>query len=133
MLNAEPPIATVDVLVVEDNDSVRRVVKTALINYGYAVETAAIEQTAIELLRCLKSRLIITGAFIPEGDKVEVLVAMKAHGVPMVAMSDAFVLTPQLEAYVARQFGAARVLTKPFRLQLLIATVREMIGEPAHG
>jgi two-component system, OmpR family, response regulator len=130
MQNAEPPIATVDVLVIDDNESVRHVVNAALLNYGYAVETAAIEPTAIELLRCVRPRLIIAGTFTPEATTIEVLVAMKAHGVPLVAMSDALVLTPEMEARVAREFGAAQVLARPFRLQTLLATVRQIIGEP---
>jgi DNA-binding NtrC family response regulator len=130
MQNAEPPITTADVLVVDDDESVRHVVEAVLVNQGYAVETAPIEQAAITLLRCVKIRLIITSTFKPEGDNIEVLVAMKAHGVPIVAMSNTLFFTQELEDCVARQFGAVRVFTKPFRLQTLVSMVREIIGEP---
>jgi DNA-binding response OmpR family regulator len=129
MQTAVLPIATVDVLVLDDDESVRHVVKAALVNYGYTVETAAIGPTAIELLRCLKGRLIITSAFTPAGDGLEVVVAMKAQVVPVVAMSGALIFTPEREERIARQFGATRVLAKPFRLKILIATVRDLIGD----
>jgi len=130
MQNTESPIAIVDVLVVDDDESIRHVVKAALLNAGYAVEASAARGAAIDLLRCLKVRLIVSSLFSPDSEKTEVLVAIKAHGVPVVAISDVVRFTREEEEAFARQFGSVRVLTKPFHLQLLVATARDLIGGP---
>jgi CheY-like chemotaxis protein len=121
---------TFDVLVVDDDDSLRRVLETAIRRAGYRVTSVASGKEAVALLSRQACRLILTDLFMPDGDGIEVLLSVMGTGLRVITLSGSLTYDPALMQRIAIQFGACRTLNKPCSLSDLLAAIRQEIGEP---
>ncbi len=107
------------VLVVDDEESQRTALAAMIALWGYAVETAADGQEALDKLANGKFHVVITDMMMPRMDGSELLKRLKAHGGgPPVIVQTAF---GNLETAVAtvHDLGAFWFLEKPVQSQAL--------------
>ena len=118
-------------LVVEDRDSLRRMLEHALAGEGYGVETAADVGAARERIAAAGLELVLTDLKLPDGSGLEVVRACRDADppVPVVVMTAFGSVSTAVEAMKA---GAFDYILKPFKLQTLLLTLaRAMGGVPA--
>jgi two-component system response regulator (stage 0 sporulation protein F) len=114
------------IVVVEDDERLREVIAEALCEDGYAVETAANGQVALELLRHFTPDLLIIDLMMPhmngEEFTFEVRQIESLESVPIIVVSAAR-SGPELSA----QIGAVHYLGKPFDLFELTRRVTRLL------
>jgi DNA-binding response OmpR family regulator len=122
------------ILVIDDDTSVRRAVKTLLEHEGFDVTAAEDGRAGVEALQGATFDLVIVDIFMPGMDGLETITALHkfAPGVPIIAMSgfmfrDSSAPAPDFLA-MATKLGAACSLHKPFRPRELVAAVQACLG-----
>ena len=131
------PLGDAAVLLVEDDEALRRILARHLRAAGYVVEEAdSAEEATGALDRGLRPGLVILDVNLP-GDNGWDLVrspAMHRAGPPPVVIASAITVSPRRLA----EFEIAGYLPKPFPLETLLHFVERVIGPPtdpdtAHG
>ncbi len=116
------------VLIVEDRESLRRMMERALGEEGYAVETAGRGEEAITALAQRPFDLVLTDLMLPGVSGLEVVRAARAARPPVPAA----VLTAYgtvRTAVEAMKLGAVDFLEKPVELDALARLVAGAIGD----
>jgi DNA-binding NtrC family response regulator len=115
------------VLIVEDRDSLRRMLERALGQEGYRVETAADGDRGRERARQGSFDLVLTDLKLPGASGLEVLAASReSHPrVPVVVMTAYGTVQAAVEAM---KLGAIDFLEKPVEIDELFALVRSLVG-----
>lgn len=121
------------ILLVEDDESLRRAIGKALRNAGYEVHEAPTGREAMRVLDSAEPDLVLTDINMPEMDGIEVLLAFRRARphVPIITMSGGGLLPKQLLLRNADALGAAVSIEKPFELQDLLAIVGRMLEKAA--
>ena len=121
-----------DVLLVEDDESLRRIITRHLRGHGFQVAEADSAEAAVEALeRGVRPRLVLLDLNLP-GDTGWDLIrgpALTAIGGPPVVLTSATTVSPKRLA----EYHVAGYLPKPFPLETLVATVNRFVrpeGEP---
>jgi DNA-binding NtrC family response regulator len=112
------------VLVVEDEDRLRRILELQLLDAGFAVEKASTAEEALPLID--RADLILTDFKLPGMTGLEMLQIirrMDSH-VPVIMMTAFGTVENAVEAMKA---GAADFLLKPFSLDQLVAVVSKAL------
>ena len=119
------------ILVVDDDDLIRKLVYKTLVRAGYDVVASANGEEAAKIYRQQPADLIITDLFMPEKEGMEIIMELTRDfpGVKIIAISGAGSLGTTGYLEMARMIGAARTLAKPFGQEELLATVRELLSE----
>jgi CheY-like chemotaxis protein len=119
------------ILVIDDEDLIREVVKEMLETEGYVVSTAANGREGLELYRKELPDLIITDIFMPEMEGLETIRELQrdAAEVKIVAISGGGEKGMLSFLSYAKRFGALRTLEKPFSREELLTTVRDLVAE----
>lgn len=109
-------------MIVDDDDSVRRVVASILKDEGYETTTAASAEEALSLLRQTPHALVITDIKMPNRDGLWLLGELRRdHPELAVIMMTGY---GQVDSAVeSLKYGAADYLTKPIRVNHLAASV----------
>jgi CheY-like chemotaxis protein len=117
------------ILVVDDEESVREVLRRILEEGGFTVIEADNGSSALQVVRRSKSdiSLVITDITMPVMDGLELARALQAS-VPRMPI---LFVTGKDPALLAQAGPNARVLLKPFGPALLLATVRRIIARAA--
>ena len=113
------------VLVVDDNERLRTLVKSYLTQEGYRVVTAADGREALFVARQEKPDLVILDIMMPEMDGYEFIrVHRKEKETPII------MLTAKLEesdTVLGLELGADDYISKPFSMRILAARVRAVL------
>lgn len=114
------------ILVIEDEHEVKEALRMMLEQEGHEVITASNGEEGIQIYARNPTDLIITDLLMPEKDGVETLLELRADfpDARIIAISGA----EQEFLPRAKEFGAARTLSKPFRQKELIDAVNETLG-----
>ncbi|MCW2546637.1 MAG: DNA-binding response regulator [Mycobacterium sp.] len=117
------------VLVVEDDPSVRGLLDTLLTSEGYRVTTASDGIEGLSEAAAHRPAVILLDIVMPDLGGMRVLEEMQAN--PMLAGVPVLVLTGRLEAIgpLQDQLGADRVFSKPFGVEDLLARIAELTGK----
>ena len=109
------------ILVIDEQESVRMVLRRALEDAGHQVAEAANGRQGLELFRATPADLVITDLAMPEmGGRELILELTRAFlDVKVIAMSG---VDPELQA--AKLLGARHIFQKPFDLQALLSAVQ---------
>src|SRR3954470_20184957 len=104
------------ILLVDDDDSVRRSLAKLLGNAGHQVTEASNGQEAVNLWRKHPGDLVILDMFMPEKDGLETIVELRAQSpkVRIIAMSGGGAKNPLDILEDAKLIGADLALQKPF-------------------
>lgn len=113
------------VLVVEDEEKMRELLRRMLDRAGFTVMTASHGREALKLFRERPVDIAITDLLMPEMDGFELIRELVAHwpSIGIIALSGA---TVRLE--MARQLGAKAVLRKPVSSTILVQTVEQVLA-----
>jgi two-component system NtrC family response regulator len=118
------------VLVIDDDESLRRVVEFNLQEEGYRVLTAADGQAGLDRLQSARVDLVLSDVRMPEMDGIELLARIKAMqpDLPVVLLTAHGTIDSAVEAM---KLGAFDYLTKPFARDQLKATVAKALDVAA--
>ena len=117
-----------DILLVEDKDSLRRVLRLTLENAGYSVTEAADARAALNEIARAPHRIVLTDLRMPNGSGIDVLHAARAadSDVPVIVMT-AFGSID--EAVQAMKDGAHDFLQKPVDSNHLLLLVERALEQ----
>jgi CheY-like chemotaxis protein len=119
------------ILVIDDEDLIRELVKEMLEAEGYVVSTAANGKEGVRVFHKELPDLIITDIFMPEMEGLETIRELQrvSPNVKIIAISGGGEKGMLSFLSHAKRFGALRALEKPFSRQELITTVGELLAE----
>jgi two-component system, chemotaxis family, chemotaxis protein CheY len=114
------------VLVVDDQDQVRQLIREALEQAGYEVEEARDGKEGLERYRTKSPDLVIMDILMPDQDGLEGIMTLRrefphSRVIAMTGGSEMMGVLNFLD--VAKMFGARRTLHKPFEIQTLLDAV----------
>ncbi|MFO8065166.1 MAG: response regulator [Spirochaetota bacterium] len=115
--------ASTRVLVVDDEEPIRRLVEIILTRHGYAVESCAGGYEAVSMLGRFQPHVLLTDIVMPEGEGIELIteVAKSYPGTCAITMSGN--RTGRQFLRVSEALGAVYSLSKPFSEDTLLAAV----------
>jgi two-component system response regulator AtoC len=118
------------ILVVDDDETIRDLLRDMLTANGHEVETAADARAAAEALKAAEFELVVTDLMLPDGDGLEVLRMARARPYePEVLLITAYgTIDSAVEAVKA---GAFDYLTKPVATQKLLLAVDRAVERRA--
>ena len=117
-----------DVLLVEDKESLRRVLRMTLEAAGYSITEAADARAAIDEIARLPHKIVLTDLRMPNGSGIDVLRAAKAadNEVPVILMTAYGSID---EAVQAMKDGAQDFLQKPVDSNHLLLLVERALEQ----
>ncbi len=116
------------VLVVDDDNSIVRVVRGYLEQSGFQVLTARDGETALHMLRVERPDLVILDLMLPDRDGWELTRIVRADRT--LAATPIIMLTARVEdadKIVGLELGADDYMTKPFNARELVARVKALL------
>jgi len=130
MLAVPEPSGPRRVLVVDDDDSIRDLVTTALTFVGFAVTGAADGLDALAAAPRFAPDLIVLDVMMPGLDGLEVCRRLRSDGdtTPVIFLTANDTSADMLDGFTA---GGDDYLTKPFNLQVLVARVEAVLRRSA--
>ena len=114
------------VLVVDDQDQVRQLIRETLEQAGYEVEEANDGKEGLERYRAKSPDLVIMDILMPDQDGLEAIMTLRREfpDTPVIAMTGGSDMIGVLNILdVAQMLGARRTLQKPFELKVLLDAV----------
>ncbi len=121
------------ILVVEDEPSIREVVSLYLKRAGYAVSVAADGPSALELADRTAPNLVVLDLMLPGMDGLEIARRLRARGDTPIIMLTA--RREEADRIAGLEMGADDYVVKPFSPQELVSRVRAVLrrSRPADG
>ncbi len=121
------------ILIIDDEDMVRMVLKQSLEKVGHAVTEANNGAKGITALRDGDFDLIITDIVMPEKEGVETIAEIRAGDpdLPIIAVSGGGRIGPENYLDAARRLGANHAFAKPFDRAELLHAVDECLAPAA--
>jgi CheY-like chemotaxis protein len=119
------------ILVIDDNDEFRVVLKEFLEREGYEVYEASNGCEGIEVFRKEKPELVITDIVMPCKEGLETMIELKKEfpNVKVIAMSGGGFEDPNDYLEGAKLLGgAARTFTKPFEMSAMMSAIKEILN-----
>ncbi len=116
-----------DILVIDDDPQMRRLLVRILTRAGHSVREAANGTVGLTLFHQARPALIITDIVMPDGEGIETIrsVRLEDTTLPIIAISGA---NSALYLSAAGRLGATASLSKPFAPDELVAKVEELLG-----
>jgi CheY-like chemotaxis protein len=121
---------TVRILVVEDDDQVRTMLKQMMEEKGNEVLEAPNGRVALKLQQERPAKLMITDIIMPEKEGLETIMEFRRTfpTVKIIAISGGGRIGPAEYLYSAKVLGADRTLSKPFHMQELLNAIQELFS-----
>jgi DNA-binding response OmpR family regulator len=116
------------VLVVDDEESLVKLVQGYLEREGFEVSTANTGEQALKLAKTVRPELVVLDVMLPGIDGVEVCRQIRQ-------LSDAYIImltarTEEIDKIVSLSVGADDYMTKPFSPRELVARIKAMLRRP---
>jgi two-component system KDP operon response regulator KdpE len=119
------------ILVIDDEEQIRRFLRISLRSQGYEVVEAATGKDGLGLAATRSPDLIVLDLGLPDVDGMDVLAQVRGwSAVPIVILS---VRSSEEEKVSAIDAGANDYITKPFGIQEFLARVRNLLRLPKAG
>lgn len=120
------------VLVVDDEDQVRQLIRETLEQAGYDVQDARDGKEGLERYRTKPTDLVIMDILMPDQDGLESIMTLRrefpaSRVIAMTGGSDMIGILNFLD--VAKMLGARRTLQKPFEMKTLLDTVAAEVSD----
>jgi DNA-binding response OmpR family regulator len=121
-------------LVVDDDEAVRVMLKTMLEMHSHAVTTA---ENGILALNCLRRQLpdvVILDIIMPEKEGFETIVEIRRDypSLKIIAISGGGSIGAMNYLKLARTLGANRTIEKPVHMKELLTAIRQLVPTEAH-
>jgi DNA-binding response OmpR family regulator len=121
----ERRLAMLRVLIVEDDDEMRRAIRDTFLAHGFLVRTAGDGVAAVELIQRKRYDVVVTDLRMPGMDGVVLLRILKSLAFP--PRTILITAYPEWKAYSETSgLGADRILSKPLNLAQLAGLVDQL-------
>jgi len=123
------------ILVIDDDDEVRGMVKEILVRVGHDVAEAVNGEEGLQIFAEEPTDLVITDIFMPEKEGLETIRELKRiyPEVKIIAMSGGIaVMDSSHTLWLAKGLGADRTVPKPIARDELLAAVDDLLGCHQH-
>jgi DNA-binding response OmpR family regulator len=119
------------ILVIDDEEAVRHLLRLCLEEAGYIVSEAPNGRKGVHAFRNAPTDLVITDIYMPERDGLEVIECLRRSRptVKILVISGA---SGTMDYFKLARAAGASALRKPFALQTLLSQVAFLIGKAAH-
>ena len=117
------------ILVVDDEPQVRSMLALFLRTAGFEVSVAEDGEAALKILAALAVDLVVLDLIMPGKEGLETLMALRKSGrnPKVVAVSGGAKIVSSDFLPVAKKLGADAILKKPFRNEVLLETITELL------
>ncbi|WP_043645571.1 HDOD domain-containing protein [Fundidesulfovibrio putealis] len=119
------------VLVVDDEQNIREILRESLESKGYVVEVAQDGEVALSLLRQNRYQLMILDIRMPSRDGLSLLREANSFAEPAMPVLVLTGMASEQELSEARALGAAACLRKPFQVEELLELASKLLEEGA--
>jgi CheY-like chemotaxis protein len=121
------------ILLVDDDDSFRKMLRLSLERLGHEVVEARDGKEAVRLVREGTPDVMVTDLVMPEKEGLETIdeVRRQYPGLKIIAMSGGGRVNASDYLKIARAMGADQVLAKPFSIDEIAASLSSVLGRPA--
>jgi DNA-binding NtrC family response regulator len=118
------------ILLIDDDDGLRRMLAQMLTRAGYEVTEAVNGRDGLWKLRQKKADLVVTDLIMPDQEGLETIMALKQEfpGIKVIAMSGGARMSGHDFLPAALGLGAAATLKKPFARDEFLQTVAKFAG-----
>ncbi len=118
------------ILIIEDDESVRSVLKAVLEEVGYNTVVAEDGSEGIKKVCKHHPQLVITDIVMPEKDGLEIIRYLKKEhpSVRIIAITSKTWIDKYDCLRQAKLFGAHKILEKPFLMSNVLDAVKEMLA-----
>ncbi len=114
----------IDILIVEDEESISNLIKISLAQAGYNCYTAYDGEIALEKIRKNKYDLILLDIMLPKIDGFEIMNYIKELKIPVIFITAISNIDNKVKGL---KLGADDYITKPFDIQELLARVEVVL------
>lgn len=130
MHDGDPAPRVATILVIDDDDAMRRMIARVLAQAGHRVLAVGNGREGLEAFRAHSPDLVITDIVMPEKEGIETMRELRrdSPATPVLVISGAHPTQGGLYLRMALTLGATAVLAKPFRADQLAATVRDVLA-----
>jgi DNA-binding response OmpR family regulator len=121
------------ILLVDDDEFVRRPVQMNLQRAGHIVDEACNGRDAVVAYREKRHDVVVTDLIMPEQEGLETIMQLRRHDaqVRVIAISGGGRVNATNYLALARSLGAQRTLAKPFTTEELLEAIRQVLpAEP---
>lgn len=117
------------ILLIEDDNELREMLKTALVRKDYIVMEAANGKEALIHFKPGVTDLVITNLIMPEEDGLKVIMKIRQlkPGIKVIAISGGGKAGPGSYLKLAKAFGADVIYSKPFSINELISKIGDLL------
>ncbi len=118
------------ILVIDDDEIIREMIESMLVETGYRVTTAVNGMDGVLKFRSNPVDMVITDIFMPEMDGLEIIKDLRGsfEHLKILAISGSSAIMGTNVREYAMQLGADCYLRKPFTITMLLSAVEAMIG-----
>ncbi|MFH1982374.1 MAG: response regulator [Pseudomonadota bacterium] len=118
------------ILIIDDDDQIRRMLCRMLTQEGYAVDDAADGAEGISRFRKQPYDLVLTDLIMPEKEGIEMIIELKSEfpDVKIIAMSGGARMGPEAYLQLADSLGAERCFSKPIPRAELLGAISALVG-----
>ena len=118
------------ILVIDDEEPIRKLLEKMLENEGYEVDTA---EDGNNGLRCIHNELpdlVICDIVMPGKEGLETISEIKSKypSIKIIAISGGGKIDAKDYLLMAKGMGASKTISKPFRYQQVLDTVAELLS-----
>lgn len=124
------------ILIIEDEESIRNLLKKVFETSGHSVLEAHDGETGCQIYREEKADIIITDIFMPKKEGLETIKELKRDfpDIKIIAISGGGIKNSQGSLTtnylnIAMKFGATHTFEKPFNIDELLKAVNELAGQ----
>ena len=120
------------ILVVEDDDSLRRYLRAALEDRGFSIDEAVCLEDAIGYVEGVPYDAVVLDPGLPDGDGLSLIETIRRTrgGLPILVLTARDSVPDRVKGLDA---GADDYLVKPFATQELVARIRALLRRPGHA
>lgn len=117
-------------LVIDDDEQYRALVRRMLEDDGHQVMDASSAETGYEIFRSISLDAVITDILMPDTDGIELITRLRREQpkLPIIAISGGGKCPAELYLSSSQYLGATRTLSKPFRRSELLQAVNEALA-----
>lgn len=123
-------VAATRILIVEDDASIRRLLRAAMARAGYDAIEAATAREALAAVDIDKPDVVLLDLGLPDRDGLELIQLVKSRGDTVLLVVSARIETQ--EKVAALDLGADDYLTKPFDTEEVLARIRTALRHRHH-
>lgn len=118
------------ILIIDDDEQIRILLQQMMEWAGFEVMLAENGKVAMQKQSARPADLVITDLIMPEQEGLETISQLKKEyaEIKIIAISGGGRIGPEAYLPAALELGADKVFSKPFDVQEIVASVRELLG-----